>query len=494
MKIFLKTINLETMEPNSVLNFISELSDAYSPVLFSIRSEYWQRLNLPQGNFNSWWTEITSETLDEEGIFGDLIMTEGKNILYYKADVIEKKIEIGFIGKKEENEAFSVFSDDVIGCVRRNFNTNPEGWIESKYDESILKAIEDSSSVCVPTEEEDELSIILEDSKRRDFLHKIKDCVSTSIAKLVSPEELPKVAKIVDIFEKRKVLTKDFVVLCSKTGQPILKVSSRSALEGTQGANKCFICGNPLSQEKIDEIVTCSRMGKNFIENGYWLQIRIMHALKKCGIAPEQTRVWNGNNDIRYLFSIINGQSFMFVLSDNRLTIEDMYKINLYISSYDIKNVLLISTEKIPLIIKKYTQNSNKDDVSFDFIETIESIDEAIELFIIDRCSAYISRILSSFTSFTPVRLNKLVIDSITNKEPARKSKKAAPKTEEPKTEEKPVEPKAEEKPEEPKTEEKPEEQKAEEKPEEPLEEPKVLTEKDEDDLLEEAIDEMMIS
>lgn len=430
MKISLKTIEPEAMEAGSVLNFINELSEAYEPVLFSIRSEYWKRLNLPQHNFNSWWTETVSETLDEEGIFGDIIMTESKNILYYKADIIEKKIEAGFIGKTAENDAFEAFTANVLGCARRNFNCSGEDWHEAKYDESILKAISERSSIVTPTKEEDELSIILEDLRTRDFLFKIKDCSSTSIAKIFPPEEIPAIAPIVDMFEKREVITKDFVVLCSKTGQPILKVSSRSALEETpQGANKCFICGNPLSQEKIDEIVSCSKHGKHFIEHGYWLQIRVMHALAKAGIPSDQIKIWQGDNDLRYLFSIINGQSFLFVLADNQITVDDIYKMNLYISSYEVKNVLLISTEKIPLIIKKYTQNANNGEVSFDFIETIEAIDEAVELFIIERCSAYIEGILSSFINFTPVKLNGLVIDSITNRESKKAKQEAAAQT-----------------------------------------------------------------
>ena len=125
------------------------------------------------------------------------------------------------------------------------------------------------------------------------------------------------------------------------------------------------------------------------------------------------------------MFSIINGQSFLFVLADNKVTIEDIYKIKLYVESYNIDNVLLISTKNIPLVIKKYIENSSTEDVSFNFIETLNSIDDTIELFIIERCSAYISKLLSSFITFTPVKINELVIESITNTIPTvQKAKK----------------------------------------------------------------------
>ena len=245
---------------------------------------------------------------------------------------------------------------------------------------------------------------------------KIKDITSASITKIFPKDELPSIAPIVDMFEKRQVITKDFVVLCSKTGQPILKVSSKSALEETpQGANKCFICGNPLSKETIDEIVSCSSTGKKFIEHGYWLQVRILYALTKAGVKSDQVRLWVSENDITYMFSIINGQSFLFVLADNKVTIEDIYKIKLYVESYNIDNVLLISTKNIPLIIKKYIESSSTEDVSFNFIESLNAIDDTIELFIIERCSAYISKLLNSFITFTPVKINELVIESITN-------------------------------------------------------------------------------
>ena len=94
-----------------------------------------------------------------------------------------------------------------------------------------------------------------------------------------------------------------------------------------------------------------------------------------------------------------------------------MYKINLYISSYNIENVLLISTEPIPLLIKKHIEKSSGSEASFNFIETLEAIDKMIDLFIIDRSSAYISNQLSNFVDFTPVKLNELIIKSVANRE-----------------------------------------------------------------------------
>lgn len=424
MKISLKKAELESMELSAVLNFIREISANYQPVLYSIRKEYRKRLGLPEETNDKWWDEITSEKLEDEGIFGDIVLNKNKDILFYKIELYEKCIQIGFIGNNV-TEDFDSFFKTISELADKYFDKKVV-WTANEYDSEIKHVIDEQSCTCNPTEEENELSIILEDEKTRDFLMKIKDITSASITSIFPKDELSSLAPIVDMFEKRQVITKDFVVLCSKTGQPILKVSSKSALEETpQGANKCFICGNPLSKETIDEIVSCSSTGKKFIEHGYWLQVRIIHALEKAGIKSDQVRLWVSDNDITYMFSIINGQSFLFVLADNKVTIEDIYKIKLYVESYNIDNVLLISTKNIPLIIKKYIESSSTEDVSFNFIETLNSIDDTIELFIIERCSAYISKLLSSFITFTPVKINELVIESITNTIPTvQKAKK----------------------------------------------------------------------
>lgn len=438
MKISLKKAEFETLELNVVLNFIREISAHYQPILYSIRKEYRKRLGLPEETNDKWWDEITSEKIEDEGIFGDVILNKNKDILFYKIELYEKYIQIGFIGNNDIDE-FNSFFDYISKTAEKHFGKQIN-WIENQYDPETRHVIEEQSTICNPTEEENELSITLEDEKTREFLMKIKDITSASITKIFPKDELSSLAPIVDMFEKRQVITKDFVVLCSKTGQPILKVSSKNALEeAPQGANKCFICGNPLSKETIDEIVSCSSTGKKFIEHGYWLQVRILHALEKAGIKSDQVRLWVSDNDIIYMFAVINGQSFLFVLADDKVTIEDIYKIKLYVESYSIDNILLISTKNIPLVIKKYIENSSTEDVSFNFIESLNSIDDTIELFIIERCSAYISKLLSSFITFTPVKINELVIESITNAIPSvQKSKKQDEETVE--TKEAPVE------------------------------------------------------
>ena len=60
---------------------------------------------------------------------------------------------------------------------------------------------------------------------------------------------------------------------------------------------------------------------------------------------------------------------------------------------------------------------SSGSEASFNFIETLEAIDKMIDLFIIDRSSAYISNQLSNFVDFTPVKLNELIIKSVANRE-----------------------------------------------------------------------------
>lgn len=421
MKISLEKMELDTVELNSVLTFINKLSENCNPILYSIRKEYWNRLNLPESGFAKWWNKILTDTLEETGVFGDVTLTNDKDVLFYDINLIERNIKIGFVGKSDEQETAVNLLNEFkrkIMLAAQSLNAENSVWVSKEYDQQILQAIENQSSVCIPSEEETDLSLVLEDAKTRNFLYKIKDCSSTSIAKIFPQSDIPQIAPIVDIFEKRKVITKEFVVQCGKTGQPILKVSSRNALEETpQGANKCFICGNSLANETIDEIISCSEIGKKFIENGFWLQIRILHSLKQAGVDLNKVRIWQGDNSFIYLFSIINGQSYLFVLTDKKTTVDDMYKINLYISSYNIENVLLISTEPIPLLIKKHIEKSSGSEASFNFIETLEAIDKMIDLFIIDRSSAYISNQLSNFVDFTPVKLNELIIKSVANRE-----------------------------------------------------------------------------
>ena len=408
----MRTIALNTISNEDAYLLLEKLANRFEALIYSIKREYWRKLNLSEADFGAWFSK-TLRSLQLEDSLGDLIFSQDGNIYFYRVVFGKKEVHAGCICKTGDDN-FASFCNDLKDVILESNLSLASDWLTLDYPEDLLASICDISSEVMPSEQDIEASKYLEDSLTRAFLAKIQANTGTSVTKIASPDELLKMNSAIELFEKLGIITKDFVVLCSKTNQPILKVPSRSILEETpQGNNKCFICGNPLSKETIDEIISASEFGIHLLNNGYWFQVRMLSILNKLGIPMNEVHVWSDESGIVYMFCMLNSQPCIIVLCHEKLTIEDVNRINIYVAAYSISNLLMVSTEKISLLIKNYLEESNALKTSVSFIESLYGLDEAVELFMVKRGYDYVSKILEHFVVFTPVNIGELIFNSL---------------------------------------------------------------------------------
>lgn len=418
MKIALKKLEFNSLYPNDVYDVIDGISRKYEPILYSIKKEYWKKLALPEEGFKEWFIDGLKK-LPLNSSCGDLIMIASNSLYFYKFVFDENCVYVGLISDGDNDANYDSFCSELKRLFENTKLSVSSDWFDVSFDPDILEAIKEQSQLFAPTNADISAAKYLEEETSRKFLEKISATTGVSLSKIVSQSEMAKFGPIVDHFEKEGIITKDFVVLCSKTGQPILKVSSRSALDETpQGTNKCFICGNPLSKETIDEIISCSDFGKRLIAQGYWLEVRMFSILKRLGVPAEGVMVWSDTVGISYMFSMINAQAYLFVLCSNPITLEDVYNINVYTSAYSVENLLIASTDKIPLLVKKQLEEFNLNKTSVSFAESLSSLDDSVELFVVGRGSDYVSKLLNSFIDLTPVSIHELIISMFSNNAP----------------------------------------------------------------------------
>lgn len=410
MKSSIKTIEFKPRSKAEIYSALAALAAEFKPMIYSIKYEYWKKLSLKEGGFEDWFLE-NLKTYDTAQPIGDLIFSED-SILYYKFRFSNNSIEIGSISKNDREE-ISQFSDRLTSILQKLNFEFVDDWKNEEYSKELYDSISTISTHLNLTDRDIEGGKLLENEATRRILEKILENNGASINKIVSPDDSASAIPTIELFENQGIITKDFVVLCSKTGQPILKVPSRTVLEETpQGNNKCFICGNPLSKETIDETISCSEFGISLLKDDYWFQVRMYTILTGLGCKGEELHFWHDNKKIIYIFSIINSQPCMFVLCNKKLEIEDMYRINIYTSAYSIENLLIISTDKIPLIFKSYMEDKNKGKTYTAFIESLVSLDEAVELFLINRSHSYVVNLLNSYVATTPIDINSLVSEA----------------------------------------------------------------------------------
>jgi hypothetical protein len=415
MKIAQKRISAQ-ITPELLQVFQKNILAHFTPLIASMKKEYWSRISLPSDEVDEWIAEELAE-VNAPSITGDLLMTDPDTLLYYMFKRDEALLEAGIITKTDTGN-LAPFCEQLLEIINDSDILADEEWEDVLFNDDVYQTIKEVSHIIKPGTQEVEASGFLAEELALRFLERIKGSEATSLYKLVDARELPRLTPVVDRLEKMGLLTKDFVVICSKTGQPILKVSSRSAIEETSNeANKCFICGNPLSREIIDEIVSCSDFGKKLVEDNYWFPVRILSALQAFGIPNENVHVQMTENGIINVFLILNEQSYLFILCNKKLTLDDAYFVNAYISAFSINHALVICTEKLSAIMQRHIKDNNRN-VDINFIDSLRNLDEAIGCYLLERGKEQLTGILEPFTKLTPVKIQDLVLKRVARERP----------------------------------------------------------------------------
>lgn len=393
-------------------SFQKKVNKKFSPLISGNRAAYWTRLNLPKEEGVSWVvreTCLASETL----CAGDLILSDQHTILFYRIPQKDGIIEAGVITAKE-TDGLSDFATFLSDTIERLVPGQKVSWEAVDTVGPNFALITTDATSVAPSAKDAEVAGILEQNQAKRLLEKIREVESSSITKIISEKELPSAKPILDGFEKMGLITKDFIVLCRKTGQQILKVSSRSAIEETsQKAFKCFICGNPISQENIDEIITCSDFGKKMLKDDYWLLVRVMSILEKMGIKNNEIAIRFGENRSMDVFLNLNDEIYMFNLNNKCIYLDDTYCIGATIAAFQVSHTIVVCTEKIPTIMKSHLERINPGK-TIGFVDPIQNLEVKLLVILRERQKAHLLSLLEEFNSLTPVKVHELVLRRVT--------------------------------------------------------------------------------
>ncbi len=391
-------INLTDEEAS---NIQQSLQTRYNSLLYRIRLEYLSRLGLDIDSYNLTVPNGTSDLS-----VGELFMPQPGTVLYIKCSRSEGMLEAGVITDDEGYDSEGFFCDvrEIIGEFRSGVApwTVPEGF--------ELPTIEDAEPAGspVPPKQIDAARTIM-DKQSRELLAKIQEAGSIFLNKLETEDREDTTSRIHKL-EELELLNLDYAVLCRRTGQQILRVPDRATIDSpSQKAFKCFICGSQLSDEIIEEILTCTDSCEDLLKNQKWLVVLVRGILSDIGIPSESVRIYkNGKSPIQ-LFLSLNGQRYMFVLSTEALTLDQAYLLGAHISAYRLDHAVVISTEKITTLMRHHLIQSNES-TSFHFIDELDELESQIKNTILAQQRAYLRKQLEALSEMTSVCIPKLVL------------------------------------------------------------------------------------
>ena len=142
-------------------------------------------------------------------------------------------------------------------------------------------------------------------------------------------EDKDKLKRILNFLSGQRLLTKNLVVICDKTGQWWnMTIPSKAKLKELEKSGvTCASCGAKISEERIDDLFKISEKGKRLVSSSYWMVGKVVESLHKLGVREEDIFVdvtYNGEEiDIIALYMAC---VLVFELKDREFGLGDAYK------------------------------------------------------------------------------------------------------------------------------------------------------------------------
>ena len=377
------------------------LQARYESLLHRVRLEYLQRLGLDAEAY-----ALTLPKTDSAMNLGEVFLPEPGVILYLKALPEEGILEAGAICREAHGD-FAGFFEDVRNAVMEAHGP-VEDWVGLETEGTLVVEEARPASTSVPPNQLQAARVLLDDQSRI-LLERIQEAGSIFFNKIETDNRQDTEQRI-RTFEKLELVAKDFAVLCRRTGQQILRVADRATIdESSQKAFKCFICGNPISQEVVEEILTCTEVCGELLRDQKWLLVLVQGILGNIGVPTETLQVYQTPEGPVQVFLSFNGQRYLFVLATGRLNLDQAYLIGAHLAAYELDHALVISTQKVSTLMRHHLVQANPD-TCFHFIDALEDLDDRLRQTLLQQQREFLNEILGPLSQLTPVRVADLVL------------------------------------------------------------------------------------
>lgn len=400
LKIIKKQLPVELNE-EMASNLRQSLQARYNSLLHRVRLEYLNRLGLEPNS-----CDFMAALKDAPLMLGELYLPEAGTIFYIKAKRGEALIQAGVITNDETRDVDEFFSEvrDILAGICDHLPS----WQLST--DLLPLEIEDAEVEPNPaTEEQLAAAKMLMDRESRQLLEQIKDAGSIFLNKIECPDR-DLLERRIHNFKDLGLLNMDYAVLCHRTGQQILRVADKATIdESSQKAFKCFICGSPLSDEIIEEVLACTDSGVNMLNDRTWLLILVRGILAELGISGSAMKIYRSQDLPVQIFLSINGLRYLLVLCTDPMTLDQAYLVGAHLAAYKLDSAIIVSTEKITTLMRSHLEQTNPQ-AKFEFLDKMEELSARLQRIIIDQQRDYLSKQLEDMVSLTKVDISPLVL------------------------------------------------------------------------------------
>ena len=377
--------------------FQSQLQGRFNSLLAGVRLEYARRLGLDD-------QDLLPSPTDESGVvtLGEIFLTQPGTVCYVRYDGSQEQLEASAISNSAEAN-LEEFFQEVEACLS-NAGVRSRGWSSPDQDSTIPEDAEIASANV--SEKELEAARELMKPESRWLLGQLAGQESILVRE-IDTTGVKDLFRHLQHFEDLELIRKDYAVIDQKTGQQILRVPSRASLE--EASQKFFIGGTAISNDNVDEVISCTPFCRHLMANDNWLLLLLLGTIKELNLGPDSVYVCRSDSGPSRVFLQTSQQRFLLVLSNRRLSLDDAYLVGAQVAAYDLKDIIVISTDRTSTLMRHHLSQANPS-ASFAFVDALSNLDTQLRSILLERQRSYLREILDPLAALTPVRVQDLIV------------------------------------------------------------------------------------
>lgn len=354
-------------------------------------------ISLAKANYEKLLRITSLESLPKRG---EIFLLSDDVLFYYLIGGDKEYLEAG--GIFYSGDVQNTF-DDYLGGIKKILSGLSDKPVEAKDVPSfnpIFEHIREEADEYVFNPEDVEIAVELADPRLRNLIKALEE-------RLILKEGFE--SSLIDKLISLKLAKREFIIICQKTGKQISQVSTQDSLNASHlGGFRCFSCGRPLSEEKIEEVISLTVTGRANLQPNYWLSLYLMKYLKKFGIKDSMilTKIVKRHNLID-CFINYNGFLIFGGIKDSPLELQDVYYFITQARYYQVDCGFILNPYILSEPVKYFLEHQA--DFPIRVINSLDEIDEAIYFTFEGLKQTLVGKVLREFNSFTGVEINQLL-------------------------------------------------------------------------------------
>jgi hypothetical protein len=385
------------LDQKSARSFQTQLQGRYNSLLSGVRLEYARRLGLEDA-------DILPDPVNENGdvALGEIFLTQPGTVCFVRYNGAEELLEASALSNNRDVDLESFFTD-VQSCVE-SAGGRLDNWV-AKGAESFIPEDAEPASTEV-SEKELEAARELMNSNSRKLLEQLASQESVLVREIDS-SGVKDLFGSLQHFEDLELIRKDYAVIDQKTGQQILRVPSRASLE--EASQKFFIGGTAISNDNVDEVISCTPFCRHLMANDQWLLLLLLGTLSSLELGPDAIYVCRSESGPSRVYLQTSQQCFLIVLSNRRLTLDDGYLVGAQVAAYQLKDIIVVATDRTSTLMRHHLQQTNASG-NFAFVDSLADLESSLQTILIERQRAYLREMLDPLADLTPVKVQELIV------------------------------------------------------------------------------------